>query len=189
MSSRLQFLTAFRDLQNEALFLASAMGYADVVEEVLTAMQTEIPSSNVRKLLVDRVDGSTGHTALIVAAHGGYQRVATLLIDAGANVGMQNENGSTALFVAALHGHADMVRYFAVLGADTAVVNDEGYTPLMAACSAGQGAVVEALLRLWNRQAHKEINVINTVGDEPGCNNTMLSMARAFRLRLCTKLI
>jgi ankyrin repeat protein len=51
-----------------------------------------------------------GQTALMLAASHGRLRMANMLLAAGADVNIQDEDGSTALMCAAEHGHVEMVR-------------------------------------------------------------------------------
>lgn len=46
---------------------------------------------------------------MLAASHGKYA-MASMLLAAGADVNVQDEDGSTALMCAAEHGHVDMVK-------------------------------------------------------------------------------
>jgi len=46
---------------------------------------------------------------MLAASHGKYA-MASMLLAAGADVNIQDEDGSTALMCAAEHGHVDMVK-------------------------------------------------------------------------------
>lgn len=52
-----------------------------------------------------------GQTALMLGASHGRLDTVKLLIEAGADVNIQDEDGSTALMCAAEHGHGDIVKY------------------------------------------------------------------------------
>jgi KN motif and ankyrin repeat domain-containing protein len=51
-----------------------------------------------------------GQTALMLAVSHGKLDLAQMLIDAGADVNVQDEDGSTALMCASEHGHIDIVK-------------------------------------------------------------------------------
>ena len=59
-----------------------------------------------------------GQTALMLAVSHGRLDMVRMLINAGADVNIQDEDGSTALMCAAEHGHLAIVKYLAPL-ADT----------------------------------------------------------------------
>lgn len=52
-----------------------------------------------------------GQTALMLGASHGRLDTVKLLIEAGADVNIQDEDGSTSLMCAAEHGHGDIVKY------------------------------------------------------------------------------
>ncbi len=51
-----------------------------------------------------------GQTALMLAVSHGRTDTVKLLLDAGADVNLQDDDGSTALMCACEHGHVDIVR-------------------------------------------------------------------------------
>jgi len=53
-----------------------------------------------------------GQTALMLAVSHGRLDTVVMLLEAGADVNIQDEDGSTALMCAAEHGHVDIVKYF-----------------------------------------------------------------------------
>nr|XP_028682826.1 fibronectin type 3 and ankyrin repeat domains protein 1 isoform X4 [Macaca mulatta] len=76
---------------------------------------------------VDVVDTGSGWTPLMrVSAVSGNQRVASLLIDAGANVNVKDRNGKTPLMVAVLNNHEELVQLLLDKGADASVKNEFG---------------------------------------------------------------
>ena len=71
-----------------------------------------------------------GSTALISAATFGQTEVAKALIEAGADVDLQNNDGSTALLTAALFCRTEIVAALLANGADKNIANSTGSTPL-----------------------------------------------------------
>jgi hypothetical protein len=72
---------------------------------------------------LDAGDPSGGSTPLIIAATFEQPEVARVLIDAGADVDVQNNDGTTALLSAALFAHTEIVRALLEAGADVTVRN------------------------------------------------------------------
>ncbi|XP_037660984.1 fibronectin type 3 and ankyrin repeat domains protein 1 isoform X3 [Choloepus didactylus] len=76
---------------------------------------------------VDVVDAGSGWTPLMrVSAVSGSQKVASLLIEAGADVNMKDRDGKTPLMVAVLNNHEELVQLLLDKGADASVKNEFG---------------------------------------------------------------
>nr|XP_031529887.1 fibronectin type 3 and ankyrin repeat domains protein 1 isoform X2 [Vicugna pacos] len=76
---------------------------------------------------VDVVDAGSGWTPLMrVSAVSGNQKVASLLIDAGADVNVKDKDGKTPLMVAVLNNHEELVQLLLDRGADASVKNEFG---------------------------------------------------------------
>ncbi|XP_020928264.1 fibronectin type 3 and ankyrin repeat domains protein 1 isoform X2 [Sus scrofa] len=76
---------------------------------------------------VDAVDTGSGWTPLLrVSAVSGNQKVASLLIDAGADVNVKDKDGKTPLMVAVLNNHEELVQLLLDKGADASVKNEFG---------------------------------------------------------------
>ncbi|XP_044096661.1 fibronectin type 3 and ankyrin repeat domains protein 1 isoform X2 [Neovison vison] len=76
---------------------------------------------------VDAVDTGSGWTPLMrVSAVSGNQSVASVLIDAGADVNMRDKDGKTPLMVAVLNNHEELVQLLLSKGADASVKNEFG---------------------------------------------------------------
>uniref|UniRef100_A0A8C4M5U6 Fibronectin type III and ankyrin repeat domains 1 n=1 Tax=Equus asinus asinus TaxID=83772 RepID=A0A8C4M5U6_EQUAS len=76
---------------------------------------------------VDAVDTGSGWTPLMrVSAVSGNQGVASLLIDAGADVNVRDKDGKTPLMVAVLNNHEELVQLLLDKGADASVKNEFG---------------------------------------------------------------
>ena len=103
--------------------------------------------NNANKNYQDR----NGRTALIAAAEGGHEQLATELINSGVNVNLKKNNGISALHLEAQNGHLQNVQ--AILQqADNinalAPYNfKKDYTPLIFAAMKGHKQVVSLLLQ------------------------------------------
>ncbi|XP_004681011.1 PREDICTED: fibronectin type 3 and ankyrin repeat domains protein 1 [Condylura cristata] len=76
---------------------------------------------------VDVADTGSGWTPLMrVSAVSGNQRVASLLIEAGADVNRRDKDGKTPLMVAVLNNHEELVQLLLEKGADATVKNEFG---------------------------------------------------------------
>ena len=80
--------------------------------------------------LDQRTQDGQNSTPLILAIIFGHDVVATVLIDAGADVNLQQADGSTALIVAASMGHSAIVKALLNYGADPNIKNKTGRTAL-----------------------------------------------------------
>ena len=79
-----------------------------------------------------------GQTALMLAVSHGRLDMVQLLVEAGADVNIRDEDGSTALMCAAEHGHMEIVKYL-LQHPDTDVLakDNDGLTALAVAMEAG----------------------------------------------------
>ena len=93
-----------------------------------------------------------GQTALMLAVSHGRLDMVRLLVDAGADLNIRDEDGSTALMCAAEHGSMDIVKYLMVQPeADLAAKDNDGLTALAVAMEAG----------------HRDIGVVLYAGMSP----------------------
>ena len=112
------------DQQVPALLWASDMGYAEIVN-----------------LLIDhgaRVDSrESGVSALMVASMEGHSQVVEHLLEADANVNLQNQDGMTALMSAAFAGHEEIAETLLHHGADPLLEMSNGVRAHQLASSEG----------------------------------------------------
>ena len=111
---------------------------------------------------------AVSYTALMQAADAGEEKIALLLLDAGANTALESASGDTALFAAAGRGDYGTLTALVKAGADVNYANRDGWTALMAASRGGQTEAVQALLA-----AGADVNARDRRG------NTALTAAKA----------
>jgi hypothetical protein len=106
--------------------------------------------AQVKSLIAQGVDVDEriergGATALMRAAYGGDTAMVQVLLEAKADVNLQDDYGGTALIYAAQGNHAGIVRILLRAGADPSLESKNGMTALQIASQAGYGDVVLAL--------------------------------------------
>ena len=74
-------------------------------------------------------DKEDGWTALHWCARWNRPEIARMLIDAGADLNIQQDNGSTALHVSARWNHPEIARVLIEAGADKTIPNNNGTLP------------------------------------------------------------
>jgi hypothetical protein len=77
---------------------------------------------------INKKDAMSGSTPLITAASFGKNDIVKVLIDAGADLGLQNNDGSTALHVAAFFCRIEIVQMLIDAQADKTTLNNFGAT-------------------------------------------------------------
>ena len=87
----------------------------------------------------------TGFTALMIAADQGYDEGVQVLLNASADVNIQNSDGNIALHYAADEGHLGICKMLLASGARASLTNSDGNTPLDYAQSNGHHEVCELL--------------------------------------------
>ncbi|RYP73942.1 hypothetical protein DL769_004113 [Monosporascus sp. CRB-8-3] len=87
-----------------------------------------------------------GDQALHFAAENGYEDVARLLLDKGADITAKDNDGWTPLHYAARYGHEAVTRLLLDKGADITAKDNNGWTPLHCAARYGHKAVTWLLL-------------------------------------------
>lgn len=118
-----------------ALHRAVRGGQADAVG-VLIAHGAEV---NVKSTLRHR-------SPLYDACSKGYTMIASLLIEAGADVNVREVRGRTALYSAAFHNHAATVSLLLLKGANYRLMDSANRSALIAASAAGQLESLHELL-------------------------------------------
>jgi ankyrin repeat protein len=78
---------------------------------------------------LNKKDPMTGATPLITAASFGKNKIAQLLIDAGADLAIKNNDGATALHTAAFFCRVEVVQSLIDAKADKTAKNNFGMTP------------------------------------------------------------
>ena len=87
-----------------------------------------------------------GRTGLFVAAAKGKQDCVALLLKAGANHSLANNNGATPLFMSCQDGHVEIASLLLEKGANINQAKNDGATPLFMSCYMGHVCVVKLLL-------------------------------------------
>ncbi|CAG0885366.1 unnamed protein product [Darwinula stevensoni] len=123
------------NIQNKA-------GYTCLMLVALARLDSDAHGHVVRRLFslgdVNIKASQHGQTALMLAVSHGRLDMVRLLIDAGADLNIQDADGSTALMCASEHGHLDIVRYIlAQPDCDASMVDSDGSTALQIAMDAG----------------------------------------------------
>uniref|UniRef100_A0A0G4H230 Uncharacterized protein n=1 Tax=Chromera velia CCMP2878 TaxID=1169474 RepID=A0A0G4H230_9ALVE len=108
---------------------------------------------------VDMRDEATGGTALLVASGHGHTDIVGLLVEAKANLDLQDNNGLTALIRASSSGHTDAVRLLVDAKAKLDIQDKGGKTALIRASESGQTDIVRLLL-----DAEADVNIQDNYG-------------------------
>ena len=82
-----------------------------------------------------------------------------MLLEAGADKNLADNDGSTALMMAAVQGHATVLRLLLEAGADKNLADNDGSTALMMAARGGHADVMRLLL-----EAFADANLANNQG-------------------------
>lgn len=91
-------------------------GYTSVMLVSLAEVRSLTHANVVRRLFsladVNIRAKQHGQTALMLAVSHGRLDMVSMLLEAGADINIQDEDGSTALMCAAEHGHVEIVKHF-----------------------------------------------------------------------------
>jgi ankyrin repeat protein len=117
-------------------------GYTCIMLISLAQIQNETHRAVVRRLFslgdVNIRATQHGQTALMLAVSHGRLDMVQLLVEAGADVNIRDEDGSTALMCAAEHGHMELVKYLLQHpDTDVQAKDNDGLTALAVAMEAG----------------------------------------------------
>lgn len=106
-----------------------------------------------------------GITALHRASKGGYVDIMSDLVDAGANVNVQDLDGRTPLFWASERGHAKAVAYLLKKRADPNILNYDKRSPLHRAARYGHADVAKQLVE----KGKVDVNIQDPLKETPFC--------------------
>jgi ankyrin repeat protein len=95
---------------------------------------------------VDKKTGRLGWTALLEACLGGSLDIATMLVDAGADVNLKSSEEVSPLFFSIYNKHTPVVEYLLSKGARVDEMDPSGLTPLYKACFDGSLDIASALV-------------------------------------------
>lgn len=109
-------LDSFQLMRTTALMMASQMGFALIVQFLIS-----------HKATLDCVS-TAGFTALAEAAFNGHESILGYLIDAGANLNISNAIGRTPLMWAVLQDHRSCIARLLMEGADDTLMDECGDT-------------------------------------------------------------
>lgn len=105
-------------------------------------------------------------TALHIASNYNDTQMMTLLLNANANVNIQDIQGLTPLHLACSNENEEMVIHFLEAGADPNITEKSGMTSLHYACSRSNEGIVRLLLHDDNK-TKTNVNVLTTTGHTP----------------------
>ncbi|XP_068205020.1 uncharacterized protein [Palaemon carinicauda] len=130
-------------------------GYTAIMLVSLAQIRSETHASVVQRLFqlgdVNIKASQHGQTALMLAVSHGRLDMVRLLVAAGAEINIHDEDGSTALMCAAEHGHLAIVKF--LLGhpdTDPTLMDNDGSTALTIAVEAGHKDVGVLLYKHMN---------------------------------------
>ncbi|KAG7166806.1 KN motif and ankyrin repeat domain-containing protein 1-like [Homarus americanus] len=130
-------------------------GYTAAMLVSLAQIRSETHASVVQRLFqlgdVNIKASQHGQTALMLAVSHGRLDMVRMLVGAGAEINIQDEDGSTALMCAAEHGHLAIVKFLlAQPDTDPSLMDNDGSTALTIAVEAGNKDVGVLLYKHMN---------------------------------------
>jgi hypothetical protein len=123
-------------------------GNATSVAELALLLGLAFPGRNPGETRVFDCNkrGPRGDTALMLACRAGLLVLATMLMEAGANISVANKQGDTALLLACKSGSLELATRLKDAGANISVANNQGDTALLAAVTVGNLELAELLV-------------------------------------------
>ncbi|GFQ86584.1 KN motif and ankyrin repeat domain-containing protein 2 [Trichonephila clavata] len=117
-------------------------GYTSIMLVALADMKNDAHHYVVHRLFsigdINMKATQNGQTALMLAVSHGKKDIVKILLDAGAEVNLQDKDGSTALMCAAEHGHLDIVKILlSHPECDPTIVDNDDCNALTIAMEAG----------------------------------------------------
>ena len=89
----------------------------------------------------------TGRSALMVACLQNKTKAVQLLLDAGADISMNDNQGKTVLHFAVSESNIDLIQQLILRGVKIDIKDNCGRTPLIQSCMKGNHQTTEALLQ------------------------------------------
>jgi ankyrin repeat protein len=128
------------------LLMYACVGFGSKLHKAVAANDVNLVQALLRSGADVNVRDNHGLTPLFEAAWYGYEKVARLLLDDGANVNARGEfGGQTSLHFAARKGFQEVVRLLLDHGADVNVCDFHRHTPLYFAIEKGHQEVVQLI--------------------------------------------
>jgi len=143
--------------------LKSSHGYAPLFVAVQEKHKPIVEYFLSKGAHIDEKNGPNGQTALLKVCFGGSLDIATVLVDAGADVNLKSTQGFAPLFAAVQNKHKPVVEYLLTKGAHINEKNGQtGLTALYKACVDGSLDIATVLL-----DAGADVNLKSTQGYTP----------------------
>ncbi|XP_029651673.1 E3 ubiquitin-protein ligase MIB2-like isoform X2 [Octopus sinensis] len=124
-----------KDTRLDQFVREAAQGQIDNIREVITKHPDKIDQR------------SSGKTALQVASHQGHKDIVIMLLDAGANLELQDEDGDTALHYSAFGNQPEVMELLLLKGANINAFNKGGCSTLHVAVNKQFVKCVRVLLK------------------------------------------
>ncbi|CAH0562061.1 unnamed protein product [Brassicogethes aeneus] len=169
-------------------------GYTSVMLVSLAKVKSDTHANVVRRLFqladVNIRAKQHGQTALMLAVSHGRLDMVSMLLEAGADINIQDEDGSTALMCAAEHGHIEIVKHFlSHPDCDSSITDVDGSTALKIAMEAGHrhiGVLLYAHERNHQKN-HGGIKIKKTKSASPKTPSSPLPIRSSHRALTDTK--
>ena len=125
-----------------------------------------------------------GDTAVILASDRDHNKIAKILIEAGANVNAQNDTGYTALLTATRRDNPELVKILIEAGANVNTQDNGGETALIMAAYKCSGEMVKILLEAGAniKIQDKTGNTAMMTATSRGCDNVAKMLRKSFEV-------
>ena len=148
-----------------------------IVKAAQAGSREEVERLIERGCPVDQCHIQSGRTALLVAAHCGYDATVELLIRKNANLEIRDEWGATALHLAAERGNCTVIELLMIESALLEATNAEGQTAVRVAADWGQIEAMQVLLRhnaKVNTRANRRMTPLHSAAQRGDAQITQL---------------